>query len=379
MHIPLALVRFIWNCLQDESFPITFIVVILYTIAVEIIPKIVTVFNSNAYTSQIRWNVTKKAQQFQLVNYILYHQLLLSQWVHAITICIDAVLWIEYFYCLLREYSFLAYSVVPIFCLLQVMTLDDCMLKATLLAAELVFAIFAAVSHYIITYLIPKDSIFGFCSLILFLNAFLRAASHSPEPLPIDYLGLKNHLPIKNWFHDEKVRKFFYEMSYSKYAIAVLAAECSELQAGLPIRLLPSCLIMILCNFDFMTNKLDMKKLRERAHNIDIRGWHADEDARHAFDILDKDIVEMFAFEASIVSIQRPLLEDIKIRKEFIEQRKAKLAKNAEKLGMVLFPASSNADIDKPYKWLDKRGKKDLKAQLPMYTEFSKIELNKQR
>jgi hypothetical protein len=290
---------YLLNC---ERAPVLLAVLLLFTILVEIAPKSITRLNSNAYTSQVRWNVTLKGLRFQLVHYILYHRGLVSQVVHAITFVIDCILWTTYFHYLLRDNLAWAYFFIFGVCAVQALTFEDVALKITLVACSLVLALISAVTYELLMFVVPDGLFLGYISLLLLLNAVLRVVSHFPEALPIDFHLLKNTTPIQNWAADRKYVQYIISNYHGTIPI-LCSGILTELHAGFPVRLFTSCFVLLLTKMNWNATGLNIKELHERADNIDLKGWCADEDCQSVFEIQlneeDKDIQEMHAVAAA--------------------------------------------------------------------------------
>jgi hypothetical protein len=279
--------------LDNDCVPLVLCTLIAYTMLVEVIPKSVTRLNSNAYTSQVRWNVTLKGLRFQLVNYILYHKGVISQVVHGLTFIIDAVLWSIYFHCMLEGHSLWGYLFIFFACMIQTLTFDDVRLKITLILFSIVLLGVSAVAYHVLRAITPDRLTTGYISVALLINATCRVVSHFSEDIPIDYLWLKNERPISNWMGNAVILRYFV---HPRIIVAFSCGLFSELQAGVPIRLWSSCLIMIFTKLNFkISDEINMKELHDRADNITRNGWSADADGRSIFKIQTNNAVTILA------------------------------------------------------------------------------------
>ncbi|KAL0484719.1 hypothetical protein AKO1_011636 [Acrasis kona] len=274
-----TLIQWINDC--HTPFVLTYVAV--YTLLAESVPLFVTKNNSNAWTSQMSWNVTLKSLRFQIVNYIIYHEKKFSIVVHAITFLMDAVLWTIYFHHLLVDVPVWAYCFLFSLTSFQILTYDDNKLKIVLILINLTLV---AVGDLLYTLLLlpylSREPTFGIVSILLFVNAFLRAVSHIPERLPINYYGLGNKIPIKNWFLDPKARNHILSNPYIVTSSFIWGI-ATELQAGVPLRLLSSCLVLLVTKLSFVFPGLDMDEIYQRAQKISDEGWHVDDDGRNLF------------------------------------------------------------------------------------------------
>jgi hypothetical protein len=227
---------------------------------------------------------------------------------HGITILADALLWTMYFHYLLLQNPVWAFCFIFFMCLLQALTFDSVSLKIYLITIEgLLIGTAGVVYHFYLSEKYPSDGVFGHVSLWLLVNAFARVISHMPEPLPIDYLGLHNTTPIAEWYKIPKT--CCYMMRPIHLFIGLAMGEVSELQAGLPVRLLTSAIIMILTRMGIINEeefKLNMPSLKHRADEIDRIGWKADPVGRKLFSWEeDSDIQQMFVFAAQRRRLRR--------------------------------------------------------------------------
>lgn len=293
------------NLLNNVPIPVTLTVVVVYTALTEVIPKFVTRHNSNAYTSQVLWNVTLKGLRFQIVNYYLYHQRLFAILVHGITILIDTFLWTMYFHHLLHNNPWWSFWFIYYMCILQTLTFDNVKLKITLVVLEGLIVASAGIAYH--WYLEPHfsdKSLFGYSSLLLFLNAFARVISHMPEPLPIDYLGLHNELPVAGWYWKKTYLEYI--LYPPRLILSVFFGVISELQAGLPVRLLTSTLILIITRLGWTDVGLSMEEIRDRADQIDLKGWKTDQDGAALFAWEgEEDMQHMFKWAAKHRNLRR--------------------------------------------------------------------------
>jgi hypothetical protein len=301
-HWVKEIINWLASYLQGDAIPITISIVVIYTTLCEIWPRFITRHNSNGYTSQTLWNVTLRGLRFQIVNYYLYHTRFLAIAVHGATILLDCVLWTMYFHHLLHGNAWWAFCFVFYMCLLQALTFDDLKLKITLIAIEgLIIGGAGTLYHFYLEHTYPSGPLFGHVSLFLLLNALARVISHMPEPLPIDYLGLNNRLPIAGWYWDKTVLN--YMMYLPRLLMSVFFGVISELQAGLPVRLLTSCLVLILTRIGWSDPGLNMEHLKKRADNIDKEGWDADPVGSNLFkwefDPTDDGMQQMFEWAAA--------------------------------------------------------------------------------
>jgi len=285
----------IFGLFRQEHIPVTITVVIIYSLFCEIYPHFVTNLNSNAFTSQVKWNVTMKSLRFQLVNYYLYHTQFLAIAVHGITILIDCLLWTIYFHHILQHNLWWAFLFQFYMCCLQALTFDSAALKFALIAIELVMIGSAGLIYEYFKNSVPD--IFAYTGICLFGTAMARVLSHWPEPLPIDYLGLNNVAPLKGWYWDFSI--IMYIAYPPRFIIGTIMGIVSELQAGLPIRLLTSVIVLVLTRFGWSPSGLDMKELQQRADQIDLQGWNVDSDGKEAFAWdSDKKVQHMFSWAA---------------------------------------------------------------------------------
>jgi len=273
----------VYTCILDlfrqDKLPVTIIAVIVYSLFCEVYPQFVTSLNSNAYTSQVFWNVTLRGLRFQLVNYYIYHTKFFAIAVHAVTLLMDTILWTTYLHHLLRHNLWWAFLFQLYMCSLQALAFDSVALKTALIASEAVLVGLAGLfyQHFLSHY----PDLFAYTGILLILNALARVISHMPEPLPMDYLGLNNTLPIKGWYWDKNVLQYL--MYPPRITTAVVIGVFSELQAGLPLRLLTSVLVLLLTRLGWSASKLSMQDIRDRADKIDIKGWAGDKDGKKAF------------------------------------------------------------------------------------------------
>ncbi|KAL0476601.1 hypothetical protein AKO1_006091 [Acrasis kona] len=271
--------------INECTFPFVLTYVAVFTLLAESAPVLVTKANTNAYTSQISWNVTLKSLKFQLVNYIVYHEKPLSIIVHAVTFLMDIVLWTIYFHHLLSEVPFWAYNFLFVVTFIQVLTFEDDKLKFTLLLINFTLMAWGEFMYsFLLLPYIPRDLTFGAVSIMLFLNAFLRVISHIPERIPINFYGLGNKHPISNWWSNPKARHYILTKPHVFVSSVLIWGFATELQAGLPIRLLSSCLLLITDKLKFKYPGLDMVDLYKRADRVVSEGWHVDEDGRYLFE-----------------------------------------------------------------------------------------------
>jgi hypothetical protein len=268
--------------LRDAPFPVTLMIVVVYSILCEIAPERVTKENTNAYSSMVQWNVTDRSLRFQIMLYYLYHQTSIAHIVHIVTIFVDTLLWTMYVHYLFDSSPKWSFSVIIILCLLQALTFSNIRLKVMLISLELVLVGGSGLLyHYYLQAWYPSDMLFGHVSLLLILNACARFASHFVEALPVNFPGLNNRLPIKGWYCNKEM---FYFIIYPPRLLKIfIAGTASELQAGLPVRLLTPCLVLLLTKLGWADSGLNMKQIRDRAAKIDLDGWQADIDTATLF------------------------------------------------------------------------------------------------
>jgi len=114
---------------------------------------------------------------------------------------------------------------------------------------------------------------FAVTSFILVFNAVVRMLSHIPEPLPINYYLLNNPLPLASWWKVQEVHNLFLTKPLSMYW-AVCIGFCSELQAGLPVRLVNSSWLLIAYKFTkFSTSRMNIPLFLSTAEYIAKRGF----------------------------------------------------------------------------------------------------------
>lgn len=269
--------------LQSSPVPITLSLVVIYTVLAELVPKQVSKINTNAYSSMIEWNLSDRSLKFQLVLFHLYHQTTFCTFVHILTIVADSLLWTMYALCLFEQSPICSFIVILFLCVVQVLTFSNIKLKVAIIVIEIILVGSAVLLYhkFVIAYGLT-NMFFGRISLILLLNALLRVFSHFFEELPINFAGSGNKLPIKNWWSNEKFRMIVLNPFTCVKMITI--GVVSELQAGLPVRLLTPCLVLLLEQMGFNVHvSLDMPKIRARAKSIDMTGWRGDEDTKLMF------------------------------------------------------------------------------------------------
>jgi len=308
------------HLLAVAPFPITLACIIVYTAFCEVVPKYVTRHNSNAYTSQVLYNVTLPNLRFQIVNYYLYHTKVFAILTHGATIILDCLLWTVYFHHLLHNNPWWSFCFIFYMCLLQALTFDDVKLKITLITIEAALIGGAGlVYHYYLERIFPSDAVFGNVSLLLFLNALARVISHMPEPLPIDYLGLNNKLPLTGWYWNRSTLQ--YMLYPPRLVMATWVGVMSELQAGLPVRLLTSTLVLVLTRLGWADAGLNMADIKHRADNIDVEGWAGDTMAEEIFGWENEpDMQKKFTWAAAH-RYQRRKMRGEKLPKTWLKQK----------------------------------------------------------
>lgn len=268
--------------LRDAPIPVTLCIVIVYSVLVEIVPDKITRENTNAYSSMVQWNVTDKSLRFQIMLYYLYHQSIFSNVVHIATIISDTLLWTMYTHFLFESSPRWSFSVLFILCLLQALTFSNVKLKVILISVEMVLVGGSGLLyHYYLQAWYPSDVVFGHVSLLLILNAVARCISHLPEELPINFPGFNNIVPVKSWWTKRETIAFV--MYPPRFIKVFLFGVVSELQAGLPVRLLTPCIVLLLTKMNLADSGLNMKQIRQRADSIGNDGWRADYDTATLF------------------------------------------------------------------------------------------------
>jgi len=233
------------------------------------------------------------------MNYYLYHTKAFAIITHGVTIIMDCLLWTMYFHYLLHSNPVWSFSFIFFMGLLQALTFDNTKLKITLITLELILVGAANyLYHYYLEAHYPSSAVFGHVSLFLLLNALARVISHAPEPLPIDYLGLNNVLPLTSWYFNPSY--LLYMLWPPRLLLSTTWGVASELQAGLPVRLLTSTLVLTLTRLGWADADLSMDEIKQRAENVDKEGWAGDAQANELFSWeKDKEQQKLFSWAAA--------------------------------------------------------------------------------
>jgi hypothetical protein len=163
----------------------------------------------------------------------------------------------------------------------QTLTYDDARLKLFLTLSYTGIVVLSSYAYDVLDEYVPEGQMLAYISIALLVNAVLRVFSHFFEPLPIDYLWFNNKKPIKDWFYSLEMWKSFAPL----FMVGIGVGVFSELQAGTPIRLLSSFLVLF-CTETVgvkVADTLEVPELRKRARSIDENGWRGDSEARAVF------------------------------------------------------------------------------------------------
>jgi hypothetical protein len=158
------------------------------------------------------------------------------------------------------QYGFLIVSIVH---LMQSLTYKERSLKLYLFFVNVVLL---SLSGPLAKILGTSDWVYYGCIGLLLFNALLRSFAHFMEPMPIGVLD--NRMPNHEWF--------FSDIKPQVGTIYFLGGLSSELNAGLPSRLLNVMLLLLAEEyFGLKFSSMNLDELRGIVKKIEMNGWGA--------------------------------------------------------------------------------------------------------
>jgi hypothetical protein len=268
----------IWSAQPYTFLPLTLSLVVAFTIVCELFPHWINGINSNVGTSQIQWNVGTPAYNYQLMNYVLYHRKNFAITAHGATFVLDGLLWMMYFHHLLQGVFAWEYCFVFFLALVQAFTFSDMFIRWYLFFVQVGYL---AVNFAVTQFTDKYEFSFAAVSWVLLLNAIIRVASHLPEDLPIHFFNMNNNKPIPRWWLRCDVLTIIVSHPF-RFTFAMFLAILSELQAGLPIRLVGCAWVMIYSKIvgGIATRNTNIDQLTDTADYIAENGFFEDQNAK---------------------------------------------------------------------------------------------------
>lgn len=242
----------------------------IYTIICEWRGDLVSRWNSNAWSSQLRWNRGQHSLEFQLVLYQLFHA---SQWskLNHLSLLLDGMAWLSW----LRQTCGFEYWAG--FLTLQFF------FQTTSYLNRSSAAIFLTISYVILSYLsylsyFPAPLTVDWIPYALVLLPGVRAVGHAIwEPAPPLMFGndsLEWTQTPSGLVYVQYARKHCWSAVWTPFI-----GWLSELQAGLPFRLLPIT-ILSLFSFDpfksyLFPKSINWEHIQRTSNEILQHGWTA--------------------------------------------------------------------------------------------------------
>jgi hypothetical protein len=165
-----------------------------------------------------------------------------------------------YFHYLLINVAVWKYCFVFFLTLMQALTFSDIAVRAFVIVVHVAyFGLNGVLTKYAFT---VSEEVFAGISWGILIGAVIRVFSHFPEDLPIGFFRMKNTHPIPNWMKDGRVLKI-YATHPIRFFFVFFLAILSELQAGLPTRLVGCAWVMIASKLfnGWHTRSTDLQKV----------------------------------------------------------------------------------------------------------------------
>lgn len=236
----------------------------VYTALCECWGGMVSRWNSNAWSSQLRWNRGVNSLEFQLVLYQLFH---VSQWskLNHLSILLDGVLWLQWLQKVCGMEWWMAFLV------LQFVFQTSSFVNVT--TAMFLTSCYVALSHLPLPFLTVE-----WIPVALIVLPAVRATGHALwEPAPPLLFG-NDSLEFRSTTRPSGLVFFQYaqKQHWSVLLWTPFIGWLSELQAGLPFRLLPITILSI-CPFKtwLLPNSIDWKHIQDISQQILQHGWTA--------------------------------------------------------------------------------------------------------
>lgn len=241
------------------------------TILSEFRPKLMSLFNSHAWTAQLKWNFGAESFVFQGVSVEVFHRSWLAKLSH-VTLLVDPVAWFGIVYLTAGP---IALAFVWLALLKQCVSFKNIRLTVTCAGFNLSLAILAqstAEQEYV------TSSAHWLC--IISMCATVRALGHSFESVPPLLLGNESSRFLKGEGPTVfKLLQYGWSDPLRKGPTVVwlpLVGICSEVHAGMPYRLLPYVTYYIFRRFaslDANHWQVSYSQICAIANRVYHKGW----------------------------------------------------------------------------------------------------------
>jgi len=237
-----------------------FITMLAFVVLCHRFPRLIAKHQSNPYTIQIYWNFGSKSFDFQLLNYEIYHVSSITRWCHHLTIALEAFLWSV----LIRwTVGFTISTLILAILIFQSLSFGD--LKFGTIMTSLWIS-FAFISELILLWT-TSDSIFSTFKLLIFYSVLIRTLSHVLELVP----------PLVNGDVDKFSNEIALWFAFSDpwgATKALFLGDLSEMASGLPGRLFPVVVYLMMSHFGYQSTHLrSISQTGELSSQILKSGW----------------------------------------------------------------------------------------------------------
>jgi len=254
-----------------------------FTLVCELKPKEASRWNSNAWSSLMEYNFGPKSFEFQLVLYDLFHTSQLCQLTHY-SLFLDGLAWFQFLFHYCGESVLLR----AVFCVLCVVMAFQAFTYLRWFVAPFMCLFYAS-----LVLVIPPLPL-SWIPWILILSPSIRVAGHFVERAPPQMFDGKQ--PQMTFREATSLEVFFHYAKRDPFVLlwAPIVGWSSELQAGLPFRLLPVATFYVLPRSwtrhciqapadDAPTLCFDWKQIDQAATAILKFGWAAWPETRALF------------------------------------------------------------------------------------------------
>jgi len=223
-------------------------------------PEWVAKKQSNPYTLQLPWNLGPNSFNFQVLNYELYHLSFIARWSHHVTIALEAFLWML----VIRGMFGITFSILVLSLLsIQAFSFRDSPFAVILISLWTILAITSEVILYV------QPDILFLSKHLIFWSVIVRTSSHVMEPVP----------PIVNQEKSLIFGAIGFQFALThplEAAYAFLFGVVSEMSSGLPGRLFPVLVYVVLNHLGYQSeNLMTIRDSHQIRSSILRGGWKA--------------------------------------------------------------------------------------------------------
>lgn len=221
------------------------LLLVWYCWSCELFPSIVTRWNSNAWSSMVRWNIGPESHLFQAVLYDLFHHSTLGQVTHHCTLVIDVVHWFAFFISFRTFLGQFIFILCNIFMTYQAKSYSLPMLQWT--GIQLGIHMFSHTMVKVYAHLVGEHYVSFVLMMMLLITSVIRVVGHGlgEATPPIIFDGTKpqgkfkwNVVTWRGWLNYILNHGYGDRYSWSALLWSPVIGILSELQAGVPYRLI---------------------------------------------------------------------------------------------------------------------------------------------